>query len=143
MNIDDTDRLAGLIVSSIVILGAVLGWIRYVRPRMRRGYRRIVAVFDAILGREPITDSITGKEIAPAQPGIGVRMATTEENLRVLAEAVAKIADSHLRLDDHEVRLKNLEDARVERVVARAESAQAWRTIEKAIQAEPDETPDL
>jgi len=143
MNIDDTDRIAGLIVSLIVICGAVLGWVRWVRPRIRRGSKEIVAVRDAILGRDPITDSVTGKEIAPALPGMGVRMATTEENLRVLAEAVAKIADSHLRLDDHEVRLKNLEDARVERVVARAESAQAWRTIEKAIQAEPDETPDL
>lgn len=143
MTIDNTDRVVGLILALVTLSGIVLGWIRVIRPRIHRGRKEVVAVRDAILGREAITDSITGKELAPAVPGMGVRMATTEENLRILADAVAKIADSHLRLDDHESRIKNLEDARVERVVNRVESAQAWRTIEKAIDADPGETPDL
>ena len=143
MTVDDPGATVALLVGLGTLAAMALGWIRWIRPRIHSGRKEVVAVRDAILGREAIMDSITGKEIAPAVPGMGVRMATTEENLRVLADAVAKIADSHLRLDDHETRLKNLEDARVERVVNRVESAQAWRTIEKAIEADPGETPDL
>jgi hypothetical protein len=60
----------------------------------------------------------------------------------VLTDAVAKLADSSLRLDDHEGRLKRLEEGVVERVVTRAESTAAWRAVEAiATHPEHDDTP--
>jgi hypothetical protein len=150
IDLDNTDRVIGLLVAVCTLLGLVVGWVRWVRPKIHNGRREVVAVRDAILGRDAIADSITGREIAPAVPGIGVRMAHQEKQMELLTEAVAQIANSQLRFDNlethvanHEERLKSLEDASVERVVTKVESAQAWRAMEEAIKAEPDETPDL
>ena len=140
---DVTADVVALAVSVAALIGVAVTWLRWVRPRIRRFFRQTTAVRDAILGREPIVDSITGKEIEPALPGLGVRMATTEQNVQAIAEGLAKIAEAqvnqqHLeeRVDrleqDHDRRLKALEDARLERVVARAESANAWRAIAAA-----------
>ena len=143
MTIDNTDRAVGLILS-LAALGALLvGYVRWLRPRWRTFWREIRAIRDALLGREAITDSITGDERVPALPGLGVRMASVEENQTRITEALVKLADSHELIQDHENRIKALEAAAVERVVTKVESAQAWRTIEKAIDAEPSEAPDL
>ena len=48
--------------------------------------------------------------------------------------------DQHVRLEDHEGRIKALEVASVERIVSRAESAAGWRAMEAAALATPDET---
>lgn len=93
----------------------------------------VVAVRDSILGRPAVVDSITGKELAPALPGIGQRMDTVER-------ALVALADQHAVLEDHETRLKALEDARVERVVTQVESAAMWQAVAKAAD-ETDETP--
>jgi hypothetical protein len=69
---------------------------------------------------------------------VGVRLAATEEHLGVLAQAVATIAESHVRLEDHETRIVALEVASVERIVSRAESAAGWRAMEEAVKAQPD-----
>jgi hypothetical protein len=47
-----------------------------------------------------------------------------------------------LRLDDHDRRLKRLEEGVVERVVTKAESAAAWRAVE-AIASQPDDAAGL
>ena len=150
IDLDNTDRVVGLLVAVCTLLGLVVGWVRWVRPKIHNGRREVVAVRDAILGRDAIADSITGKEIAPAVPGMGVRMAHQEAQMQALTDVVARLADSQSRFDnletltgDHAVRIKALEDAVVERVVTKVESAQAWRAMEEAIKAEPDETPDL
>lgn len=140
MNLDRAQEWAVILGGLVTVVAALVGWWRVVRPRIRRTRGEIVAIRDSILGREAIIDTITGVERAPALPGIGVRMAANEENLSRLTDAVAKIAESHVRLENHEQRIKALEDASVERVVARAESAQAWRAIDTAIKATPDAT---
>lgn len=146
--LSDLDPLARTLITLGTLAGLFAAFWRWVRPRLRRTTADTVAVRDAILGRDAIVDSITGREISPALPGIGVRMATTEQRMTVLAEAVSKLADSHQhmesldrRTDDHERRIKALEEGAVERVVARAESLQAWRAVE-AVAGQPGPEPD-
>ena len=123
------------LIGAATLLGVLFGFLKWVRPRMKSAASDTAAVRDAILGREAVKDSITGRELAPALPGIGVRMATIES-------AVALLADQGGRLDSLEHRVESLEEARVERVVAKVESAQAWRTMEAVANATPpDDTP--
>lgn len=132
------------LIGAATLVGLLFGFFRWVRPAVKAVRRDFVAGRDALVGRDAVHDSITGREIVPALPGIGVRMDTTENQMAQLAAAVVKIADSHVLLEDHEGRIKKLEEAAVERVVARAESVQAWRAIE-AVAAQsphPDAEPD-
>lgn len=63
-------------------------------------------VFDTMLGREAIVHPDTGMELAPAQPGLGQRLATMEHAIDVLAQNSSK-------LEDHEHRITALENASV------------------------------
>lgn len=104
---------------------------------------KVTAVGDAILGREAVVDTITGKEIVPPLPGIGVRMAHQEQQMEAITAAVTRLASQHEALKDHESRISRLEDAAVERVVAKAESAAAWGAVEAIAKAQPpDEITD-
>ena len=132
----------GLAIAAATLVGIIYAASVKIRKAWHRGRQETVAVRDAILGREAVCDSITGKELAPALPGIGQRMANTEAQMAVITEAVAKLADTHQRLDKHEQRIEKLEAASVERIVTRAESAQAFRAMEAAINASPDEDAD-
>lgn len=105
-----------------------------------------VAVRDSILGRPALVDSITGEERAPALPGIGVRMAHQEKQMSLLTEAVATLAESHVRIEHVESEVRDLtgrvtllEEASVERVVNRADSAAAWRAVEAVAKSEAPE----
>jgi hypothetical protein len=145
--ISDADLLSKLLATIIAILTATFGFFRWVRPKMKQAASDVRAGRDALVGRDAVYDSITGKELAPALKGIGVRMDMNEQQMvvqaqqmGVLTDAVAKLADSSLRLDDHDLRLKRLEEGMVERVVTRAESTAAWRAVE-AIASHPDDTP--
>lgn len=104
---------------------------------------KVTAVGDAILGREAVVDTITGKEIAPALPGMGVRMAHQEQQMEAITAAVTRLASQHEALKDHETRISRLEEAAVERVVTRAESAAAWSAVEAVAKSQPpDEIPE-
>lgn len=137
--IDQTQAVIGCLVGAVTILSAVFAWVRWVRPSYRAAKSDFIAARDSIVGRDAVVDTITGRELAPALPGVGVRLDKQEQQMDLLTSAVAKIADSHVRLEDHEARIAKLEEAAVERVVARAESANAWRAMEKALDAAPPE----
>ena len=135
--------LAGAVVALIT---ALAGWWRWVRPRIERVKKDGAAMRDAVLGREVVVDSITGRELAPALPGIGVWMAHQEDQMRLLTDAVSKIADSHRRLEHVEQRVDeiavdvaDLKAASMERIMARAESAQAWQAVEAVAKSTPPE----
>ena len=142
------EKLA-LIATVVGLVSALGSWIRWGRPRVARAKHEATAMRDAILGREVVVDSITGRELAPALPGIGVRMAHQEDQMLLLTEAVSKIADSHVRLenverrvDHHDSEIADLKAAQMERVIARAESAQAWSAIEQVAKAGQPATHD-
>lgn len=139
-----TAENVALAAAVVGLISALAGWWRWGRPRLEKARQDGAAMRDAILGRDPVVDSITGRELAPALPGIGVRMATTEEQMLLLTEAVAKIADSHVRLahietrvDDIAADVADLKAGAMERIMARAEAAQAWSAVEAAVKATP------
>ncbi|TAJ21852.1 MAG: hypothetical protein EPO65_00700 [Dehalococcoidia bacterium] len=125
-----TQTIVTLILSLAALGGIVLGWVRWARPRIHRAQAEAVAIRDSIIGRDAIRDSITGREIAPALPGVGVRLEAQEHHLGKLAEAVASLAESHDRLEDHEHRITKLERASIEVIVSRGEAASAWRALQ-------------
>lgn len=131
-----------VIVGGMTVLAGVVGWVRWVRPRVKRTAHQVIAVRDSILGRDAVIDSITGAEQSPALPGVGVRLAETERHLGVLAQAVATIAESHVRLEEHEARITALEQQAVERIVSRAESTAAWVAMQAAAESSPPDRPD-
>lgn len=132
-----SDALAAAL-GIVGLITAVGGWLKVIRPRWRRARAQFIAAKDSIIGRPAELDSITGREIAPALPGVGMRLASIEDHNGRLTEAVASLAKSHERLDDHETRISALEVASVERIVTRVESAAGWRAVEEAIRADPD-----
>lgn len=107
------------------------------RPGLLRGILLDIRGFrDAILGREPVVDSITGEQIAPRLPDIGTRMATQERQMSTLTEAVIQMAKAHRRIDDLETRVVALEHMGVERTLSKAEMIQLYKTMETAINSE-------
>jgi len=135
---------ATLALTLIGVTAALAGWWKWVRPRLRNLALEAVAMRDAILGRDPVVDSITGRVIGPALPGIGVRMAHQEDQMVLLTDAVSKIADSYQRIERVESRVGKLEDdvaslkeGQLERIMAHAESASAWSAMEAAVGTQP------
>lgn len=121
-------------IGALALLGkyALKGW-RWQRALARKA----AAIGDAILGRDAVVDSITGKEVLPPLPGMGVRMAHQEQQMEAITAAVTRLASQQEALTDHDrriqsntLRIEALEAAAVERIAARAESAQAWRAVE-------------
>lgn len=153
-----TDPIA-LALSIGALLSMLAGWLRWGRPRIRKAKSDGVAMRDAILGRDAVVDTITGTELAPELPGIGVRMAHQEQQqietsrqMETMAIAVTKLvsqqhAIAELRsevtghaeaLAEHAEQIAELKAASMERVITRAEAAQAWQAMEAAIKAQPE-----
>ena len=128
--------------------------------------RRFQIVLDralhTIVGRDAILDPDSGRVLKPAQPGMGDRMTKLEhaqietttalgqiaENNRKLTETAAEIAKTnaaivrvHGRLDEHEDRIQQLEGGTAERIMSRAEAAQAYRVM-AALAEQPPELTD-
>jgi hypothetical protein len=142
----DLDMTTRAIITAGAIVAVLGGWWRWVRPRYRKAKRDSVAIRDVLLGREAQRDTITQQETSPAIPGIGQRMSTVEHALVTFAENRHDLDSLIESRANHEDRIKKLEDASVERVVTRAESAAAWRAVEAVANAQPDvdaEQPDL
>lgn len=113
-----------------------IGWLKAVRPMLRRWNKRWNAAGDALLGREAIYDPASGRELAPALPGIGRRMATMEDAVHALTQTVAELDAVNKRLDRHEQQIgANTENiavimtAAAERIVTKAEATEMWRAI--------------
>jgi hypothetical protein len=109
---------------AVGIVGAAYGTWRRFRP----GVRRATAAIDALVGKEAVTDR-SGNVIEAAQPGLVHRVATVEEAVVEIRHVVELWTETQRRLDQHDGRIKALEDARVERLVSQAESAHMWRAV--------------
>lgn len=136
----------GLILGLLTLVGILVSWVKWWRPKYLNGKREAVAIRDAILGRDAVRDTITGKELAPSLPGIGQRMATVEQALVTLADNAHRLGvvedtqDEHAaHIAENRARIEALEASQVERIVTRAESVAAYRAMEEAIKADPEE----
>jgi hypothetical protein len=148
LDITRTGEIVGLAVAIASLLAVVAGWLRWVRPRWRRATAQVVGVRDAILGREALVDTITGVQRVPALPGVGVRLANTEEAIEKLTELVERQGDYGARIEALEVRLTAIEESTIERIAGKAEMVELLRTIQAAQHApppaaDPEELPDL
>lgn len=125
----------------LLIVGTLATWMKV----GRRSAKKVEAVSDAILGRAEVLDR-SGAVIQEAQPGMPAQV-------KALTEAVAELVNLTNRLDATdksvaEVRadlsvvkkdVQTLKDARLEHVVTRVESAQAFAAIEAVAKAQPED----
>lgn len=106
-----------------LLLGAGIGaWFRF-GPGARVG-----AVADAILGTPAIKDR-QGGTLDPGNPGLVHRVAQVEEAVVEFRHMVGLLTETQKRLDLIDNRVGVLEEARLERIVTQAESAQMWRAV--------------
>src|SRR5690606_34845484 len=82
-----------LILGVAGVVGVVAGLWRWGWPRYRMARAKVTGVTDAILGRDAIVDTITGRESALALPGIGGRRASQEQQMEMLTVTVTKLVD--------------------------------------------------
>jgi hypothetical protein len=136
-SLDQAQVTISVALGICALVGVVVAHFRWVRPRYRSGKDMFVAGRDSLIGRPAIVDTITGKEISPALPGVGVRLANVEAGQLETRDALRHIAAvmegqqiQDRRIDRLESDVQSLKDAAVERVVAKAESAAAWRAVE-------------
>lgn len=113
-----------LAVLAFGLIGAAYGTWRRVRP----GARRAAAALDAIIGKEAVTDR-SGQVLEPAQPGLTHRVATVEEAVVEFRHMVGLLTETQHAITSLDARVKSLEDGRIEKVIAQAESAQMWRAV--------------
>lgn len=120
--------------AAVIALGGavtvVYKLITWARPRLQRLSRDAFAARDAIVGRDPVVDSITGRELAPALPGIGQRLATVEEALVVLAEDRTRLNHVEVTVATHTEQIAQLQAGMLERLAARVESTSAFAAME-------------
>lgn len=148
--ITDLDPVLKFISLASGVVLIVVGFWRWALPKWRNTKSDARAIRDTLVGREAVRDSITGEEIRPAMPGIGVRVSsiekqgqTTSDQLGILTRAVADMARSHERIDNLEHRVTAIEQGHfIERMAGKAESIQLFRTIEQVNKAVDDPDPD-
>lgn len=140
-DITAAEAIIGFIVLNV---GAFAGFLKWGLPKYRKARSTGRAVVATLVGTDEIRNPITNELIHPAQPGVGVRMSNQERTTELLAVTVTKLVDQgqhqlviESRVDDLLDRVVKLEEATVERIVNRADSAAAWRAMEAAANAEP------
>lgn len=126
--ISQTTELALALGGLLVMVG---GWLRWVRPKWRHFKNDALGARDVLVGRDAIIDRASGREVAPAIPGIGHRMATVEQ-------ALTTLVNNEHRLSALEIDVAELKAARVERLVGKVESIAAYDAIAKAHDSQPD-----
>lgn len=63
-----------------------------------------VTFFQTIGGRGPIVDPVTGKELAPAWPPLGVHMETVNATMLKLVDVIESTQNAHARIDANDAR---------------------------------------
>lgn len=123
---------------------AIVGGLVTLAVLARKAWKRILRavkkgndVIDTLVGRDAIYHPESGKELEPASPGIGARMVRLEDAFLTLVNQGDRISALEHNQIKHDEAIEELKAAQMERVIARAESAQAWSAIEAAVKATP------
>lgn len=157
MNLFGLSEIASALIVVGTFFGGCVGLFVKLRPRWRKAWARVGAALDTIAGRPPITDSITGREIQPALPSIGVRMELVEVASIETRQAINHIAtllevqreltqrvdghDDHLERTDEEIR--QLKEQVIERIAGKAEAVAAWRAVEAVAKHNDPTLPEI
>lgn len=139
LSLTELSTRAEAITAILVLMGLLVGYMRWVRPRVKRAVRTTNAIVDTLVGREAIVDHATGRVLSAEQPGIGVRMAKLEDVVTTMAQQDKRLTDLEVTSVDHEKRLAAQEQAAVERAVTRAESLTHLAMLAKAQGMDPSE----
>jgi hypothetical protein len=133
MSLAALERYTVLIFTVLGILAIVVPvWLKWGRPTYKALVRDFRAGRDALVGRDAVLDNLSGRELAPALPGIGKRMENFESALMTLAENQSVLVN-------HEDRIMALEQGAIERIVSRAETTAAYGAMEAAYRSQPAE----
>lgn len=151
MDLDQTSHAIGLALGLLALLGAFVGFLRWARPRYRTAKTQGAMAIYSLVGRDEVVDPASGRVLAEAQPGIGARMESVENAVVRVVDLIESQQRQDDRIDDHEHRIKQLEDGTIERIAGKAESTAAWRAVEKIaetgglpdLDADPDDAPEL
>lgn len=104
MNLPSPDALQ-VALTCTTILAVWVGWAKFIGPRVKRGWGRVVGIFQAIAGRDAIVDKVSGKEVAPAVPPLGEQLSTMNETIAKLVAVIESNHDAHERLNAHDKHL--------------------------------------
>jgi hypothetical protein len=96
--LDGTARTLILIGAVVTAVGIIWGAYRRGWPWLRRILRGVGVLWDTLVGSEPITHPVTGRELAPAKPGLGLRLERMEESQTALAETMRALAGTDARM---------------------------------------------
>lgn len=145
--------LLGGIAGLMVI---VLGWVGWLRPRVRRGSRLLVAALETLAGRGEILDEATGETLPAIMPlhrrlnhlqrdldAVAEAQASTAKALEILAAVQADQTAHGRSLADHEARILSLEDIDAERARTLEYTTAMWRALadKDVIDVDPEEVP--
>ena len=104
MSPDTISEWWGAAVALVGAIGVAWGWFKWALPKLRRAGTVTRKITLTMIGDDALVDPLTGKEVRPAVPGLGDRVGSLEDTVRLLA-------DQHLRIQDHELRITALEIA--------------------------------
>lgn len=133
MSLDGTREIVTIVGACVAIAATVLGaWFKWGRPKAVQAE----AVGEAILGRPEVRDR-SGAVIQPAQPGMVAQVATLTETVRALVDMNQRVDRVEGEVAEVKNRVSILEDARVEQVMSRLDSASAFSAIEAVAKSTP------
>lgn len=127
--LEHANAVIAAVVGTVVIFGAIIGFVRWLRPKLQQ----MEAVGEAILGRPEARDR-SGKVFQEPQPGAAARLKAIEESLSNLPQRVGQLEN---RVDAHEVLLAELNATHRERVAGKIEQTAAWQAIEAVAKTTP------
>jgi hypothetical protein len=137
VNLPTPDALQ--VALTLTTLAAIwLGWAKVVGPKLKPAWSRLVGTIQAIAGRDPIIDKVTGKEIAPALPPLGEQLSTINDTMAKLVVVIESNHDAHKRIDQvvqrvdgHDQALAILAGAQIEKAALHKENAAFFDMVAK------------
>lgn len=122
----------------VVALGSLAASARWVWPRLARFFRSLDTMFETINGRPAELDR-AGRVVSQPVPSLGVQISDLRQAVADQANQDARITAVEEAVTDLGKRVTAMESGhQIERIVTRAESAQAWKAVE-AIATQPED----
>jgi hypothetical protein len=127
------DPFLQTIITLGLVIGVLMGFFKWVRPRIKNFFSDLRAIRDTLVGRPAMRDSVTQKLLpGTALLSIGDRMAVQEASLVQIAEAVETLATNTDRITRLELTVDRIEKALTdERILGKIEGVQMLRTMER------------